>query len=200
VIGPYDAITLKAAREALAEVKSLLRQHVDPVAHRRVLKAAGAAATDDTFKLVAKRWLDMKKKEWSPVHFKKSDRALERDIYPMLGALPIASITAPMVACAVERISNRGATETASRILQHVTGIFRYAEAKGLSQSNPAVAAAEVLPKKRTPGQMAALIDLKALGSLLLRERALSVAPSVHRAHRLISFTAMRISNIVEAE
>jgi integrase len=199
-VGPYDDISLKKAREALLEVKSLLRQHVDPVAHRRVLRAAGAVASEDTFNVVAGLWLEMKKKDWSKVHFTKSQRAIERDIFPALGALPIASITAPMVAVAVERISNRGATETASRILQHIGGIFRYAEAKGLCQSNPAKAASEVLPKKRQPGQMSALIDMKPLGDLLLRARALRVAPSVYMAHRLLAFTAMRISNVVEAQ
>lgn len=104
----------------MQEVKSLLLQHVDPVANRKVMRAAGAAASDDTFKVVAGLWLSKKKKEWSEVHYTKSQRALERDIFPVLGALPIASITPPMVAMAVERISNRGAAETASRILQHV--------------------------------------------------------------------------------
>lgn len=199
-VGPYPDISLKSAREALLEVKSLLRQHIDPVAHRRILRAAGAAASDDTFKVVAGLWLTMKQKDWSKVHFTKSKRALERDIFPALGALPIASITAPMVASAVERVSDRGATETATRILQHIGGIFRYAEAKGLCRYNPALAAAEILPKKRQAGQMSALLDMQPLGDLLLRARALRVAPSVHMAHRLLSFTAMRISNIVEAD
>lgn len=199
-VGTYEDVTLKQAREAVLEVKSLLRQHVNPVAHRRVLRAAGAAASDDTFKVVAGLWLAMKKKDWSKVHFTKSHRALERDIFPALGALPIASITAPMVSLAVERVSNRGATETAKRILQHIGGIFRYAQAKGLCESNPAVAAAEVLPKKRQPGQMPALLDLKPLGNLLLKARGSRVAPAVYMAHRLVAFTAMRMKNIVEAE
>jgi integrase len=199
-VGPYDDISLKDARAALLDVKSLLRQHVDPVDHRRLLRTAGAAASENTFKAVAGLWLAMKKKDWSNVHFIKSQRALERDIFPTLGALPIANITAPMVALVVERVSNRGATETATRILQHIAGIFRYAQAKGLCDANPAVAAAEVLPKKRQPGQMSALIDMKPIGDMLLRARALRVAPSVHMAHRLIAFTAMRISNVVEAQ
>lgn len=47
---------------------------------------------------------------------------------------------------------------------------------------------------------MSALIDMKPLSELMLRARALSIAPSVHMAHLLVAFTAMRIGNIVEAE
>jgi integrase len=57
----------------------------------------------------------------------------------------------------------------------------------------------DVLPRKRQPGQMAALIEFTALGDLLKRAKPARLSPSVHLAHRLIAFTAMRISNVVNA-
>lgn len=149
-IGPYPLISLAAARVELSEVKTLLLEGKDPVAHRRVSRAANTACDDTTFQGIAEEWLTMKRKEWSPVHHAKSARAFERDVYPTLGKLPIASITPAIVAKAVEEINKRDVLETATRILQHLNGVFRYAQAKGLCRDNPAVPAREVLPRKKT--------------------------------------------------
>ena len=79
-VGPYPLVSLAAARVELAEVKALLLENKDPVAERRVNRAATATESDNTFKVVAQKWLATKKQEWSTVHYVKSQRALERDI------------------------------------------------------------------------------------------------------------------------
>ena len=86
-IGPYPAVSLAAARVELTEVKALLREHKDPVTQRRINRAETNASSDDTFEVVAGKWLSMKKKEWSEGHLTKSSRAFERDIYPAIGKL-----------------------------------------------------------------------------------------------------------------
>jgi integrase len=199
-IGPYPLVTLASARVELGEVKAWLLEKKDPVTERRVNRAATAANTDNTFKLVAEEWLSMKQREWSAGHYTKSSRAFARDIYPSLGNLPIASITPAMVAKAIEDIHKRDVLETASRILQHLNGVFRYAQAKGLCRDNPAAPAREVLPRKKDNGRMPALLEWPALGDLLRRAVQARLSPSVHMAHRLCAFTAMRIGNVVEAE
>lgn len=199
-IGPYPLVTLAAARVELGEVKALLLEGKDPVTERRVNRAAMAADTDNTFKAVAQEWLTMKQREWSAGHYTKSSRAFERDIYPALGNLPIASITPAIVAKAIETIHKRDVLETASRILQHLNGVFRYAQAKGLCRDNPAAPAREVLPRKKDNGRMPALLEWTALGDLLRRAAQARLSPSVHMAHRLCAFTAMRIGNVVQAE
>lgn len=199
-IGNYPEVSLAAARIELGEVKALLREHKDPVTERRVNRAATAASADDTFRAVAQDWLNMKQKEWSAGHYTKSARAFERDIFPALGNLPIASITPAMVAKAVEDIRKRDVLETASRILQHLNGVFRYAQAKGLCRDNPALPARELLPRKKDTGRMPALLEWTALGDILRRAEAARLSPSVRMAHRLCAFTAMRIGNVVDAE
>ena len=199
-IGPYPAVSLAAARVELGEVKALLRESKDPVTQRRINRAESSASSDNTFQAVAGEWLTMKQKEWSEGHFTKSARAFARDIYPTLGKLPIASITPAIVAKAVEEINKRDVLETASRILQHLNGVFRYAQAKGLCRDNPALAAREILPRKKDSGRMNALLDWQSLGDLLRRADMARISPSVRMAHRLIAFTGTRISNVVEAE
>ena len=199
-IGAYPAISLAAARVVLTEVKALLRENKDPVTQRRIGRAESSAASDNTFIYVAAEWLSMKKKEWSGGHYTKSARAFERDIYPALGKLPIASITPAIVAKAIEDIHKRDVLETATRILQHMNGVFRYAQAKGLCRDNPALPARELLPRKKNAGRMPALLDFPSLGDVLRRAEASRISPSVRMAQRLIAFTATRIANVVEAQ
>lgn len=199
-VGPYPLVTLAAARVELNEVKARLLENKDPVSERRVNRATSAADSDNTFKAVAQIWLAMKQREWSAGHFTKSARAFERDIYPALGNLPIASITPAIVAKAIEDIHKRDVLETATRILQHLNGVFRYAQAKGLCRDNPAGPAREVLPRKKDNGRMPALLELTALGDVLRRADMARLSHSVRMAHRLCAFTAMRIGNVVNAE
>jgi integrase len=199
-VGPYPLVTLAAARVELGEVKALLLEGKDPVIHRRVNRAAHAASADNTFQAVAEEWLAMKKKEWSAGHHTKSSRAFERDIYPSLGKLPIASITPAMVATTIQDVNKRDVLETASRILQHLNGVFRYSQAKGLCRDNPAAPAREVLPRKKDSGRMPALLDYVALGDILRRAQLARLSPAVHLAHRLCAFTASRIGNVIDAE
>jgi integrase len=199
-VGPYPLVGLATARAALGEVKALLLEDKDPVTERRVNRAATAAGSDNTFKAVAQEWLTMKQREWSAVHYAKSARAFERDIYPAFGNLPIASITPAIVAKAIEDIHKRDVLETATRILQHLNGVFRYAQAKGLCRDNPAGPAREILPRKKDNGRMPALLDWGALGDVLRRAEMARLSPSVRMAHRLCAFTAARIGNVVNAE
>lgn len=199
-IGPYPLVSLAAARVELGEVKALLLENKDPVSERRVNRAATSARADNTFQAVAQEWLTKKQKEWSPGHYTKSARAFERDIYPAIGKLPITSITPAIVAKAVEDINKRDVLETAIRILQHLNGVFRYAQAKGHCRDNPAGPAREILPRKKDSGRMPALLDWASLGDLLRRAEMARLSPSVRMAHRLCAFTAARIGNVVNAE
>lgn len=199
-IGPYPLVSLAAARVELGEVKALLLENKDPVTERRVNRAATAACAENTFQAVAGEWLAMKQKEWSIGHYTKSSRAFERDIYPAIGKLPVANITPAIVAKAVEDIHKRDVLETATRILQHLNGVFRYAQAKGLCRDNPAAPAREILPRKKDSGRMPALLDWVSLGDVLRQAEMARLSPSVRMAHRLCAFTAARIGNVVNAE
>ncbi|MRV74066.1 tyrosine-type recombinase/integrase [Duganella sp. FT92W] len=142
----------------------------------------------------------MKQHEWSDGHHGKSPRAFARDVFPSLGKLPVANITPAMVAGAIQAVQRRNVQETASRILQHLNGVFRYAQAKGYCRDNPALPAREILPRKKNSGHMPALLDYAALGDVLRRAELARLSPAVHMAHRLCAFTAARIGNVIDAE
>lgn len=199
-VGTYPAVTLEKARSEREEIKALLREGRDPVQARRVDQAASVAASGNTFESLASDWLAKQKRDWSAIHYDKSSRAFERDVYPRIGNLPVREISPAMVAGIVEAIVKRGARDTAAKVLQHVGGVFRLAQARGLREDNPAEPVHEVLPAKKQKGRMPALLKFPELGAVLRGADAAHLTPAVRMAHRLCAFTVARISNIVTAE
>ena len=201
-IGAYPKVGLKEARQERERVKALLREGRDPVQDRRLQVAAATTAAGNTFADIMRSWLEYERnrKSWSLIHYTKSKRALERDVIPYLGKLPVADITPVMVTNMVKAITARGVRDTAAKILQHVTGVFEYAQAHGLRNDNPARPAQKVLPKADVTKRRPALLDWAQLGDVLRRAEAANLSRAVRMAHRLTAFTVARISNIVQAE
>lgn len=199
-IGTYPAITLDAARAERDAVKAQLRQGADPVQARRLTHASAAASSGYTFEAVAADWLAKQRRDWSEIHYLKSSQALERDVYPRIGRLPVRDITPAIVASIIEAVVKRGARDTAGKILQHVGGVFRLAQARGLRNDNPASPVREVLPARKIAGRMPALLTFPELGSVLREAEGARLSPAVRQAHRLIAFTAARIGNVVAAD
>jgi integrase len=201
-IGDLSLFGLDAARKERDCAKALVRSGKDPVQSRRVQRVDAATSSGDTFRQIAEAWLEKERRDWSDVHYKKSKQALERDVMPRLGPLPVAEITPAMVTGVVETIAKRGVRDTATKILQHVISIFRFAQSKGLLQhDNPALPAQEALPKAKRAKGRPALLSFPELGDVLRRAEAARLSPAVRMAHRLCAFApGSRISNIVEAE
>lgn len=198
--GTYPEIGLAAARAERDSVKALLREGRDPVQARRITRITAEAASDTTFAGVLEAWLAKRKPEWSGIHYEKSSQALHRDILPLLGRLPVGEITPAMVAKAVDGISKRGAHDTASRVLFHLVGAFKLAQARGWCRDNPAVPVREELPKKLKKGRRPALLTFAELGDVLRKQDMATLSPAVRMALRLVAFTGSRIGNVVNAE
>lgn len=199
-VGIYPLISLAAARVELSELKSLLLQNKDPMIEKRVNKIIATTNNDNTFKSVSEEWFAFKKKEWSDVHYRKSVLAFEKNLYPLLAVLPIGTISPAIAAKAIEDIYERGVLETATRVLQHLNSVFRYAQAKGLCRDNPAAPVREVLPRKKTVNRMPALLDFVSLGRVLREAEMARISHSVRIAQKLCAFTAARIGNVITAE
>lgn len=198
-IGAYPDIGLEAARAEREQVKTWLREGRDPVKVRQLNRAAETASSGNTFEAAARDWLAEQKPDWSEIHYQKSSQALDRDVIPMLGNLPIADITPAMVTRVIKRIEHR-APDTARKVLQHVTGIFRFAQTRDLRKDNPADPVSEGLKKKGRVRHRPAILEWLGLGEILRKAEAARLSPAVRLAHRLCAFSACRISNVVEAE
>lgn len=99
-------------------------------------------------------------------HADKIIRRLERDIFPWLGAKPIASITPPELLNTLRRIEARGALDTAYRAQQNCSQIFRYAVATGRTSRDPVPDLRGALPPVKATHH-AAITDPSAISGLL---------------------------------
>jgi integrase len=199
-LGIYPMVGLAQAREDRDAMKALLREGRDPVTERRLRRVGRVAASDTTFDAVAAAWLAKQRSDWSALHYAISRRALKRDVFPLLGNLPVSDITPAMVAQVIEAIAARGARETAAKVLQHCVSVFRFAQARGLCRDNPASPVREVLSKRRPVDRRPAVLEWETLGDILRRADAAHLSRAVRMAHRLCAFTAARIGNVVAAE
>ena len=116
--------------------------------------------------MVAREWFANQSPIWVPTHADKIIRRLERDIFPWLGASPIATITAQQLLVAARRIEERGVKETARRALLNCSQVFRYAIATGRAERDPVPDLKGALQPAKTT-HFATMIDPKAIGELL---------------------------------
>jgi integrase len=105
-----------------------------------------------------------------------------------------------MVTAVMEKIAERGVRDTARKIFQHVNGIFLFAKAHGKCSENPAAAVRETLRKNPQQKPRPAFLKFDELGDVLRSAEVARLSPTVRLAHRLLAFTAVRISNVAKAE
>lgn len=191
--GPYPEVSLVKARELRDRARAELRDHKDPAIEERKRKAAAHASAGATFKSVALRWHEAQLGRWSPVQATKVRQALERDVYPAFGKLPIADVDSASVLAMLRKVEARGAVDTAKRIRQHVSAIFAFAIPEGLCAADPA---GKFLVKslKPTPigGSQPGLDSIDAIRALHATIDGCTSGPLARLASRLLALTFVR--------
>ena len=125
-LGAYPAMGLSDARKARDAAKLHKSEGRDPVQVRKLEKIRAARPEGDTFKAVALEWYAKQAPQWSTSHADRSLRQLERDLFPWIGARPIAEIHAMELLAALQKVEERGALETADRVLMLARQIWDY--------------------------------------------------------------------------
>lgn len=136
-MGVYPDVTLGNARERRDEARRLIANGVDPGEHRKVTRAAKEQSAADSFEAVAREWFAKFSPRWASSHSEKIIKRLENDVFPWIGARPVADISPPEVLKVLHRIEGRGAHDTAHRALQNCGQVFRYGVATGRVLSDP---------------------------------------------------------------
>ncbi|MEN2746441.1 integrase arm-type DNA-binding domain-containing protein [Sphingomonas sp. T9W2] len=206
--GPYPGVTLVEARQKRDAAKALLRDGRDPAVEKRVSIEARAADHSNTFEIVARRWFELRKAIWSPVHADDVLRSLERDVFPAIGALPLSAIDSPMILALLNVVEQRGAVETAHRLRQRISDIFVYAiAAGGLAIADPAASLGKALRKKPRAKKQPSVIDrlrdydaqVDAVRTMLAKCDAERCRASTKLALRLLALTAVRPNEVQNA-
>ena len=103
-LGTYPTVSLKAAREKCNEERILLSKGVDPAAHRKSLKASRASAGANSFEVLDREWLKTMESSWVPNHRIRIVRLFERDVFGLIGAVPVHEVTRDQLRAVLKRV------------------------------------------------------------------------------------------------
>lgn len=190
--GVYPAVSLKAARDDAAKARKLLTAGDDPGALRKAAKAKTAHESATTLEVVARAWLEHQSGRWASITADRVRASLEGHIFPALGARPLASIRPGEVMAAIKTVEASGAADQASRVLQRVKAIYRWAVTHERIDANPMLdlVPSEIL-KPRQVAHRAALSD-RELPEFLGKLAAYDGDPNTVQALRLLMLSATR--------
>jgi len=185
-IGLYPDVSLARAREARDDARRLLARGVDPGAQKRAAALAQAELGSDSFEAIATEW--MATRPWVLGYKTKVEAWLKNDVHPWIGSRAVSDLTAPDFLRVARRIEDRGAIESAHRIMQNCGQIMRYAIATGRAERNPVADLKGALaPPKEAhhaaitdPAQLGGLLrSIETYGGSLITCMALRLAPLV---------------------
>ena len=201
VFGPYPELSLKKARELRDDARRELREGRDPGEEyrRRSARRAVGVETGRSFEAVARRWHELQKPQWKERHAADVLGSLIKEVFPAIGSKDIREVKPAHVRDLLHVVQDRGAIETAHRVHQRISAVFRFAMADELVESDPAAAIGSVL-RPIIKGRQPAILKLKDAKSFL---RAFESSPghvTTKLASRLLALTAARAGSIQMAE
>lgn len=136
--GKYPAVSLAEARERAAEARRLLAEGINPGEAKKEAKLAAQVASASAFEVIAIEWHEKQLPRWTAGHAARIMDSLVKDVFPHLGRINVAELTAPKILACVQKVEKRGAVETAGRVLQRINAVLRYAIQTGRTDRNPA--------------------------------------------------------------
>lgn len=199
-LGSYPDTGLTAARKARDTAKARKSEGHDPVQVRKLEKLQAARPGGDTFKAVAMEWYTKQAPQWSPSHAARSMRQLERDLFPWLGDRLMVSIHAMELLSVLQKVEDRGALETADRVLMLARQVWDYwLPTAEVAQRN----ITEGLKKRLTPYRgttFAAIVDPARFGELLRAIVGYKGGIAVRTALQLAPLLYQRPGNLRDME
>jgi len=137
-LGTYPAVGLSSARKKRHAARELLACHppVDPMTQRKAERRAATQRGENTFEHISRDWWNTKREGWSTSHTNAVMSRLEKEVFPFIGARPIAEIDAPELLEVIRNVERRDALELASKTLVIAGQVFRYAIATGRAKAD----------------------------------------------------------------
>lgn len=199
-----------AAREARNEVMALVRAGYDPmVVKERQETAEGLQAQqaedagEFSVETLTRRWI--KRQQWVPSHMERMERLFERDVFPQIGPMHVATITRDVMLRLVLRpIEERGKLRTMHDLRAMLKTLYDTLEIEGYVPDgfqNPATEKLnKVLRPPRKVEHQPAIINIDQLRDFLAKCDALPGQPVTKAANRFIHLTAVRTGTLREAK
>lgn len=195
-LGEYPLITLAEARLSRDDARRLLIQGTNPADKRRQDMADRQRVERGMFPVVAKEWLEHKRKSVGDETYRKAKLVVEGDLIPALRRQSITTMATKDVLRPLQKVADR-APHLAAKARQYLTGIVDYAIKHGLRDDGKLLSLRGAVPTLKK-GHIAAITKPGELGPLL---KAIDgyASPLTRDALKLASLTAMRPAIIASA-
>lgn len=149
-LGVYPDVSLKDARAAAGKARTMVAEGGDPCAEVRLSKLTARSTAANRFEDLAVEWMQLKAPEWSPKHAVRVLSSFQRHIFPSIGDSPASEIEPLMLLEALRRIELAGNVETARKLREWCSAIFRLGIVSGRCSNDPAHALVDVMRSKIT--------------------------------------------------
>jgi integrase len=192
-------VGLERARKRAEDARQLVRDGIDPSQERKAEKLRAADQMGNTFESVAREWYQKRAEVMTPDHAKRVLRLFERDLFPFIGARPIAEIEPPELLRVLHRIEAREVRVTTHRARIYSGMVFQFAIAAGKSLRNPAADLKGALAPTKA-SNFPAVTEPKEFAAILRAFEAYEGTLTVRCALRLAPLVAVRPGELRKAE
>jgi integrase len=135
-LGKYPDVSLSKARKQRDEARRLLADNIDPKDHRIEQAQQKKEAIENTFGVVAQKWLDLKRSQVKEETANHAWRGLQRHVLPTLASVPLDNIKPKAIITLLTPIANKGSLETVKRLCRNINEIMRLGVAQGIIEIN----------------------------------------------------------------
>jgi integrase len=193
--GSYPDVPTALARERREEARRHLAAGRDP----SVVRKSAEGTRQNDFRRVATELLMAQASKLDPGTLAQKTAWLEKRVFPSIGRVPIAELTAPPILALLRRIEATGRHETARRVKTAIGEVMRYAIACGLAAHDPTASlrGALVAGTKRS---FAAVTDPERLGEILRVVWTYSGQPTTEVALKFAFYVFPRPGELRKAE
>lgn len=165
-IGVYPAVPLAAARKARDRARELLAAGKDPGAEKQEAAKQAKRAAGALFEVVAREWLATSASTRGAATQQRVVSWFERDVFPLIGNVPVNSVPPPDILDVMQRMQARGIIDSMRRVLAYISKVFELAMVKELVERDPTTGIAAQL-QQRNEGHFAALTKPVEVGGLI---------------------------------
>ncbi|MSQ19260.1 MAG: DUF4102 domain-containing protein [Betaproteobacteria bacterium] len=136
-LGVYPEVTLREARQRRDDARRMLRNGIDPSAAKQTEKREAKLTEVNAFERVARDWIEHQSPRWEAQTKKRIVDSLDKDVFPVIGTTQITELKLRDITSVIQAIEARGAGETASRVMQRIGDVFRFALMIERIETNP---------------------------------------------------------------
>jgi integrase len=195
-LGSYPDVGPKDARKARDIAKGHKTGGANPVLIRKAEKMKAGNPEGDTFKAMAVEWFALQAPNWSASHATRTNRNLEKDLFPVIGAKAMTDIHPMELLAAVQKVEERGSLEAAKRVLDTASQVFKHWLPMAPPQYRNITEGLKARLTPRVKGHFPAITEPRRFGELMRSIRAYKGGPLVRAALQLAPLLYQRPGNL----